>query len=331
MTEPSAELICPAGTPASLRAAVAAGADAVYTGWRDCTNARNFPGLNFSREEMRDAIAFAHDHGVKVFIAVNTFAVAGNPGPWREAIDDAARLKADAVIVADIAVADYAARKHPDLRLHLSVQASASTLETISFFHREFNIRRVVLPRTLTIAELTALIRRTPVEAEVFLFGAMGVMAEGRCALSSYVTGISPNLGGACSPAEHVHYDERPDGTLISRLGRHAISSCAAGQAAGYPTLCRGCYRAHGRTGYVFEEPTSLNAVEAIPALLGAGVRAFKIEGRQRGRAYVTEVVGTLRRALDAALAGKPLAGVDLLHVTEGHHETLGGYAKIWH
>ncbi|MBM3565291.1 MAG: U32 family peptidase, partial [Alphaproteobacteria bacterium] len=212
----SAELICPAGTPAALRAAIEAGADAVYTGWRDCTNARNFPGLNFSREEMKDAIAFAHRRNVKVFVAINTFAVAGNPGPWRQAVDDAARLKADAAIVADIAVADYAARNHPDLRLHLSVQASASTAEAISFFRREFNIQRVVLPRTLTVAELSRLIRRTPVEAEVFLFGAMGVMAEGRCALSSYVTGISPNLGGACSPAEHVHYDERPDGTLIS-------------------------------------------------------------------------------------------------------------------
>ncbi|MBM3565898.1 MAG: U32 family peptidase, partial [Alphaproteobacteria bacterium] len=121
------------------------------------------------------------------------------------------------------------------------------------------------------------------------------------------------------------------DGTLISRLGRHAISACPAGKAAGYPTLCRGCYGAHDRTGYVFEEPTSLNAVEAIPELLDAGVRAFKIEGRQRGRAYVAEVVKTMRRALDAALAGKPLSRVDLLHLTEGHHETLGGYAKVWH
>ena len=330
MSGPAAELICPAGTPASLRAAVDAGADAVYTGFRDCTNARNFPGLNFSRAEMKDAIAFAHRRGVKVFVAVNTFAVAGNPGPWRTAIDDAARLEADAVIVADIAVAAYAAKKYPDLRLHLSVQASASTAEAIGFFRREFGIRRVVLPRTLTIAEVALLIRRVPVEAEVFLFGAMGVMAEGRCALSSYVTGISPNLGGACSPAEHVHYDQRPDGTLVSRLGRHAISTHPAGEPAGYPTLCRGCYRAHGRTGYVFEEPTSLNAVETLPALLKAGVRAFKIEGRQRGRAYVAEVVKTLRRALDAALSGETPAA-DLLHVTEGHHETLGGYAKTWH
>ena len=330
MSKAAAELICPAGTPASLRAAVDAGADAVYTGWRDCTNARNFPGLNFSRAEMKDAIAFAHRRGVKVFVAVNTFALAGNPGPWRAAIDDAARLGADAVIVADIAVAAYAAEKYPELRLHLSVQASASTAEAIGFFHREFGIRRVVLPRTLTIAELTALIRRVPVEAEVFLFGAMGVMAEGRCALSSYVTGISPNLGGACSPAEHVHYDQRPDGTLVSRLGRHAVSLHAAGEPAGYPTLCRGCYRAHGRTGYVFEEPTSLNAVAMLPALLKAGVRAFKIEGRQRGRAYVALVVKTLRRALDAALRGETPAA-DLIHVTEGRHETLGGYAKIWH
>ncbi|MBM3581526.1 MAG: U32 family peptidase [Alphaproteobacteria bacterium] len=327
----AAELICPAGTPAALRAAVDAGADAVYVGFRDRTNARNFPGLNFSRPEMKDAVALAHRRGVKVFVAINTFALAGEPGPWRAAIDDAARLGADAAIVADIAVAAYAAEKHPDLRLHLSVQASASTAEAIEFFRREFGIRRVILPRTLTVAEVAALIRRVPVEAEVFLFGAMGVMAEGRCALSSYVTGISPNLGGACSPAEYVRYDQNADGALVSRLGRHAISSHPAGEPAGYPTLCRGCYHVRGRAAYPFEEPTSLNAVETLPALLKAGVRAFKIEGRQRGRAYVAEVVGTLRRALDAALAGKPLKTVDLRQVTEGHHETLGGYAKIWH
>jgi len=325
------ELICPAGTPAALRTAIDAGADAVYTGFRDRTNARNFPGLNFSREEMKRAIDHAHGSGVKLFIAVNTFAAAEDPGPWRQAIDDAARLGADAAIVADIAVADYAARNHPELRLHLSVQASASTLEAISLFRREFNIQRVILPRTLTVAELARLIPRTPVEVEVFLFGAMGVMAEGRCALSSYVTGISPNLGGACSPAEHVRYEQKPDGSLVSRLGRHAISIAKPGEAAGYPTLCRGCYRTNGRSFYALEEPTSLNAVSAIPALLAAGVRAFKIEGRQRGRAYVGEVVAAMRKALDAAMAGKAPQTLATKHVAEGHHETLGGYDKAWH
>jgi len=120
------ELVCPAGTPAALRAAIDAGADTVYCGFRDCTNARNYPGLNFDLEEMEEGIAYAHERGKKVLIAVNTFPRAGEPEPWHRAIDNAALVKADAVILADIGVLDYAARKHPDLRRHLSVQAAAS-------------------------------------------------------------------------------------------------------------------------------------------------------------------------------------------------------------
>src|SRR5690242_6848767 len=116
------ELICPAGTPGALRAAVEAGADAVYLGFRDETNARNFPGLNFSREEARDAVRLAHGRGVKVFVAINTYPRAGDQGPWRSAVDDSVRIGADAVVLADIGLLDYAARKHPGLRLHLSVQ-----------------------------------------------------------------------------------------------------------------------------------------------------------------------------------------------------------------
>ncbi|MFQ5953975.1 MAG: peptidase U32 family protein, partial [Kiloniellales bacterium] len=189
MRDAPLELVCPAGTPAALRAAVDAGADAVYVGFRNATNARNFPGLNFSREELKQGLAYAHHRSTKVFVAVNTFPEAGNAGPWRQAVDDAATLGADAVILSDIGLADYAARNHPGLRRHLSVQASASTAEAILFYHREFDIKRVILPRVLTVAEMAALNRRIPVETEVFVFGAMGVMAEGRCLLSSYVTG----------------------------------------------------------------------------------------------------------------------------------------------
>ena len=92
------ELICPAGTPAALRAAVDAGADAVYCGFRDETNARNFPGLNFSREELGEAVKYAHARGRMVFVAINTYPTAGNLAPWHKAVDDAARLGADAVI-----------------------------------------------------------------------------------------------------------------------------------------------------------------------------------------------------------------------------------------
>jgi len=324
------ELICPAGTPAALRTAVDAGANAVYLGFRDATNARNFPGLNFSPAELKEGLAYAHERDVKVFVAVNTFAEAGNPGPWRRAVDTAAALGADAVIVADISVAQYVADNYPDLRRHLSVQASACTAEAIRFYHREFGIRRVILPRVLTIAELAALNDQVDVETEVFVFGAMGVMAEGRCSMSSYVTGLSPNLCGVCSPASHVRFEDI-DGMLVSKLGRFTINAQPRGEAAGYPTLCRGRFRANGRESYLFEEPTSLNAVELLPALKKAGVRALKIEGRQRGRAYVAAVVGAFRRIVDALSRDEPIPAIDFTALAEGHHQTLGGYNKTWH
>jgi collagenase-like PrtC family protease len=117
------ELVCPAGTPAALRTAVDAGADAVYCGLQNETNARNFPGLNFTVGEVEQSLAYAHARNAKVLLAVNTFPPAGKFQIWKDAIDAAARVKVDAVIVADIGVADYAARTYPDLRLHLSVQA----------------------------------------------------------------------------------------------------------------------------------------------------------------------------------------------------------------
>ena len=125
MSRPTVELVCPAGTPAARRAAVDAGADTVYLGFRDATNARNFPGLNFTREELSDGVTYAHARNAAVYVAVNTFPGAGEPGPWHAAIDDTATYGADAVIVADIGLLAYAAETHPDLRRHLSVQASA--------------------------------------------------------------------------------------------------------------------------------------------------------------------------------------------------------------
>ncbi|MFB3149158.1 MAG: peptidase U32 family protein [Alphaproteobacteria bacterium] len=328
MTKPL-ELVCPAGTPAALRAAVDAGADSVYLGFRDATNARNFPGLNFSRQELKEGAAYAHGHGAEIFVAINTFPEAGNLDPWHRAVDAAAALGADAVLLADIGLADYAARNHPDLRRHLSVQASASNVEAIRFYHREFAIRRVVLPRVLTIGEIAALNAQVPVETEVFVFGGLCVMAEGRCALSSYVTGISPNKDGACSPASHVRYVERGD-ELVSKLGGHTINVFASDEAAGYPTLCKGRFVTRGRVSYLFEDPTSLNAIEILPELMAAGVTALKIEGRQRGKAYVSKVVAAFRRAVDAAAKGEVTPPIDLRAVTEGQRQTTGAYRKAW-
>ena len=324
------ELICPAGTPAALRAAVDAGAEAVYLGFRDETNARNFPGLNFSPEELADGLEYAHARYCMVFVAINTFPRAGAPEAWHRAIDCAADLGVDAVILADIGILDYAARQHPDLRLHLSVQASASNAEAIRFYHEAFGVRRVVLPRVLTVEDIAELNSQIPVETEVFAFGGMCPMAEGRCLLSSYVTGKSPNITGVCSPASHVRYEERGS-EMVSRLGDFTINIFQQSDAAGYPTLCKGRFVADGRASYLFEAPTSLNVLPLLPELMAAGVSALKIEGRQRGRAYTAQVVAAFRAAIDACRRGEPIPEMpQLADVTEGQRETSGAYRRAW-
>lgn len=328
-TATSLELVCPAGTPAALKAAIAAGADAIYCGFADETNARNFPGLNFSKAEMAIAIAHAHAAGARVFIAVNTYPQAGRESLWREAVDSAAALGADAVILADIGLLAYAADRHPGLRRHLSVQAAASSAEAIGFFAREFGVKRVVLPRVLTVEEIEVLNRAVVVETEVFVFGGLCVMAEGRCSLSSYATGQSPNMNGVCSPACAVRYEHDGD-AMVTRLGAFAIDSFRAGQPAGYPTLCKGRYRVRGEPLYLFEEPTSLGALPILPRLKAAGVSAVKIEGRQRGKAYIAEVVGKFRQAIDALDRGEAISESSLGHLAEGGRQTTGAYRRRW-
>jgi len=330
VTRGSLEIVCPAGTPAALRVAVGAGADSVYLGFRNETNARNFPGLNFDYDELAEGIAHAHAWGVRVLVAINTYPRAGDVGPWQTAVDDAARAGADAVILADMGLIDYAYRAHPGLRRHLSVQASASSVAAIEFYRRAFDIKRVVLPRVLSVAQIAELSSRVGVETEAFVFGGLCVMAEGRCSLSSYVTGQSPNMNGACSPANAVRYEEEDDGTLVSTLGGYTVNRFATGEAAGYPTLCKGRFVARGAADYLFGEPASLNAMAVLPDLLAAGVRAVKIEGRQRGRAYIARVITVIRAAVDAVGEGMAPDAATLGAVTEGGRDTVGVYRKGW-
>lgn len=323
------ELICPAGTPAALKTAMDAGADAIYCGFNDETNARNFPGLNFSRDELRRAVASAHARGVKILVAINTFPRASAVDLWQRAVDDAVKAGADALILADVGLLDYAARTHPEQRLHLSVQAAAANPDAIAFYVETFGVRRVVLPRVLSLPEIADIVREIKCETEVFVFGGLCVMEEGRCSLSSYATGKSPNMQGVCSPASHVAYEHGADGTR-SRLGGFTINSFAADEPAGYPTLCKGRFSTEHGTGYIFEDPVSLDATTLLGGLRDAGVTALKIEGRQRGRAYVESVVRHFRRALDALAAGQSADVGQLTPFTEGQVTTVGAYRKTW-
>ena len=274
-------------------------------------------------------MAFAHARGAKVLVAINTFPRAGSEPLWHRAIADAESAGADAVILADLGLLAHAAENHPGLRLHLSVQAAAANPDAINLYASAFGVKRVVLPRILTVDEIAAINREVEVETEVFVFGGLCVMAEGRCSLSSYITGQSPNMNGVCSPASHVAYAEE-GGDLISRLGGFTIHRTPKAAPAPYPTLCKGCFTSEDQTGYLFEDPVSLDASHLIPALARAGVTALKIEGRQRSRAYVAQVVRSFRAAVEAQAAGLPMPASALARLTEGQAATAGAYAKTW-
>ena len=329
----SPELVCPAGTPAALRTAVEAGADAVYCGFQNATNARNFPGLNFTVAELEKSVAHAHENRTKVLLAVNTFPPAGKSDLWKDAIDAGARLGVDAFIVADISVAHYVASRYPGTRLHLSVQAAASNPESIKYYCREFGVKRVVLPRILTVPEIRSIADEIPCEIETFIFGNHGLMVEGRCSLTNYFTGQSTNLDGVCSPAAHVSFSRDDAGNTTSSLGGFTLDCISCSETAGYPTICKGRYRTPVRNDsyYAFEEPISLNLASMLPDLMAAGVNALKIEGRQRSRAYVKKVVSSFRRAVDQVAAGQEPQLSDLLALTEGQKETQGAFkSKTW-
>ena len=329
------ELICPAGSLPALKAAVDQGADGVYLGLKDNTNARNFAGLNFDEKSLKDGIRYAHAKGRKVLMALNTYPQPATLPRWHQAVDTAAELGVDAVILADPGLMGYALKRHPALRLHLSVQGSATSYEAINFYRERFNIQRAVLPRVLSLAQVENVVNNTPVEIELFGFGGLCVMVEGRCLLSSYACGDSPNTFGACSPGHAVRWEQTPRG-METRLNGMLIDRYADDEKAGYPTLCKGRFDVQGETYYALEEPTSLNSLEMLPEMARMGIAAVKIEGRQRSPAYVAQVTRVWRAAIDTvkrtpdAFKAQPAWLAELAKVSEGSMNTLGAYYRPW-
>lgn len=163
-------------------------------------------------------------------------------------------------------------------------------------------------------------------------------MVEGRCLLSSYCTGESPNSAGVCSPAKAVQWKDTPTG-LESRLKGVLLDRYGKDEKPGYPTLCsyptlcKGRFEVGGETYYAIEEPTSLNTLDLLPEMLKIGIAAIKIEGRQRSPAYVTQV---WRAAIDAvkknadAFRPTPAWQAELNKLSEGQSHTLGAYHRPW-
>ncbi|MCE9688123.1 U32 family peptidase [Shewanella sp. AS16] len=331
------ELLCPAGNLASLKTALNAGADAVYLGLKDDTNARSFAGLNFTPDKLQEAAQFTHRQGRKLFLTINTFPKPGEESRWYQAVDLAANCDMDALIVADLSLLDYAHSRYPHIPLHLSVQASATNLGALSLYKEEFNIARAVLPRVLSMKQVRDLAKVSPVDLEVFAFGSLCIMAEGRCHLSSYVTGQSPNTGGSCSPAKHVRWQEQ-DQSRLTRLNEVLIDVSNVDEQMGYPVVCKGRYLTDAQDSpeYLLESPTSLNTLSLIPELAQAGIVSLKIEGRQRSPAYVEQVTRVWRRAIDTYLQDpqhfqcRSEWDSALAKVSEGQITTLGAYERNW-
>nr|WP_298171656.1 peptidase U32 family protein [uncultured Pseudomonas sp.] len=329
------QLICPAGSLPALKAAVRQGADAVYVGFRNDTNARHFAGLNLDDKQLESGLQLIRQQGRQLYVAVNTYAQPDGWSRWQRAVDQAADLGVDALIAADPGVLAYASRKYPNLNLHLSVQGSATNAAALMLYQQRYGIRRAVLPRVLSLAQVRQVADKSTVPIEVFAFGSLCIMAEGRCHLSSYLTGESPNLCGVCSPAKAVRWQEDAEG-LTSRLNGVLIDRYGKGEPAGYPTLCKGRFLVDGQRFHALEEPTSLNTLDLIPQLAAMGVSAVKIEGRQRSPAYVEQVTRVWRTALDAyarapqSYAVQPQWRSALDELSEGSQTTLGAYHRSW-
>jgi len=274
-----AELLAPAGEPRALRAALAAGADAVYFGL-ERWSARAFAG-NFAGETAVAAVETAHRYDARAYLALNTLLKDDEVGPALAALEAPYLAGLDALIVADLGLGARVREAYPALPLHASTQLnthSSSQLAGLS----DLGFTRAILARELSLVEIAAL-EAHGLELEAFVHGALCYGYSGDCLLASMVGGRSGNRG-RCSQSCRLRYDLR-------RLGDRS---------------------AHGRVGTAPDraaEPTrvmstsDLAAISVLPRLLAAGVTSFKIEGRMKDAAYVGVTTVVYREALDAALA----------------------------
>src|SRR6267378_2599207 len=271
------ELLAPAGDEESLRAAVAAGADAVYFGLRGGFNARARAD-NFAAADLPRIFEFLHSKGVQGFVTFNTLVFDRELPVAEEALADIARAGADAIIVQDLGIARLARQVCPELPLHASTQMTISSAEAAAIA-QTLGVTRVVLPRELSIEEIRAMSAHTDLELECFVHGALCVSWSGQCLTSEALQHRSANRG-QCAQSCRMPYDLIVDGRVETARGDAQLK-------------------------YLLS-PRDLAAYDLLPELLAAGVSCFKIEGRMKGPEYVANVVDKYRRALQAALEQRP-------------------------
>lgn len=269
------ELLAPAGSLEKLKTAVYYGADAVYVGG-ECFSLRT-AAENFTMDQLKEGIEFAHKHGVKVYLALNAFPHNRDIEELKSYITEIAKTDIDAVIVADLGAFVLVSELAPRLEIHISTQANTVNHVTAASWYK-MGAKRVVLARELSFEEIKEIRDKTAVglELEMFVHGAMCVSYSGRCLLSNYLVGRDSNKGDCAQPCRwkySVVEEKRPNEFIP--------------------------LEETDRGSFVFNSK-DLCLIKRIPELISAGVTSLKIEGRVKTEYYVASVVKIYREAIDA-------------------------------
>ncbi len=268
------ELLIPAGSLDVLKTAVIYGADAVYIGGE--AFGLRAKAKNFSNQEMKEGIAFAHERGAKVYITANILAHNQDLAGVEAYFHELKEIRPDALIISDPGVFAIARRILPDIELHISTQANNTNYGTYRFWY-ELGAKRVVSARELSLAELKEIRANIPedMEIESFIHGAMCISYSGRCLLSNYFTGRDANQGACTHPCrwKYAVVEETRPGEYMPVYENE-------------------------RGTYIFNSK-DLCMIEHIPELMEAGIDSFKIEGRMKTALYVATVARTYRKAID--------------------------------
>ena len=268
------ELLVPASSLEVLKVAVTFGADAVYIGGE--AFGLRAKAKNFSMEEIKEGIAFAHEHGVRVYVTANILAHNGDLEGVRAYFEELKEIGPDALIISDPGVYQIAKEVCPEIERHISTQANNTNYGTYKFWYG-LGAKRVVSARELSLEELKEIRQRIPedMEIETFVHGAMCISYSGRCLLSNFFTGRDANQG-ACTHPCRWKYSVMEE----SRPGEY------------FPVY------ENERGTYIFNSK-DLCMIEHIPDLIDAGIDSFKIEGRMKTALYVATVARTYRKAID--------------------------------
>ncbi len=296
------EILSPAGNPDKLRFAVDYGADAVYCALERFGMRR--AADNFTKESLATAIDYAHSKGKKVYLTVNVMPHEGEFGDLPRFIAEADELKPDAYIVSDPGVMDCIKANAKDPELHLSTQMSTVNAAACRFWHHQ-GVKRIVLARELSLAEIKAIRKNIPeeLELEAFVHGAMCVSYSGRCLLSNYFAGRDANGGACAQPCRwkyYVHEEKRPEDVISAEQDEYGT--------------------------YLFSSK-DLCMIDHIGELAEAGLDSLKIEGRVKSAYYTAAVTNAYRMALDDYYDGKPFNPAYMAEVESvSHREYATGY-----